>query len=406
MRRLGLLRRINRLREGRDRGTVALLVAVLIGSGVLLGCAALTIDVGNLQAERRQLQNGADAAAYSAMSQCAKGTCPTAAGLQGLTGQNAADGFTYVRRVDGGQAVCGQVSAPATIPSCSALLGGVADLNDCPTPPSLPAQWVRVYTQTELKDGSTILPYYFAQTLTGAQSDRTQQTCASAGLVGGYPAITLPVTNSMCSWNAATANGTKFAPLPPYSPAPKAYSSPPGPGPVPTLPASLATYATQINEQGTKADSDSSKCKSSTSGQYISGGFGWLASDGTCHADINADTGIVSSDPGGSIPSDCKNVIAGLVGTIVYIPIFTEIDGSGGKGSGGWFRIDGVAAFYLAGYGSPAAKPKSYDGYTSSLGCDGASYSCLWGWYVAPIDTDLHKGGGTDRGPKSIITLG
>jgi hypothetical protein len=257
---------------------------------------------------------------------------------------------------------------------------------------------VRVYTQTELADGSTILPYYFAQTLTGAPADRTQQTCASAGVVGGYPGIVLPVTNSMCSWNAATANGTKFAPLPPYSPAPKSYGTP---GPVPPLPAALAPYATQVNEQGTRADTTT--CRSSTSGQYISGGFGWLASDGTCHADINADTGIVSSDPGASIPSDCKNVLASLVGTIVYIPIFTDL---GGSGSTGWFQIDGVAAFYLAGYGAPSASPKSYDGYTSTFGCNGASYSCLWGWYVAPLDPDLHAGGGTGRGPKSIITLG
>ena len=41
-----------------DRGAVAVLVAILFGFGVMLGAGALTVDVGNINADRRQLQNG------------------------------------------------------------------------------------------------------------------------------------------------------------------------------------------------------------------------------------------------------------------------------------------------------------------------------------------------------------
>ena len=42
---------------------------------VLLGVGALVIDVGALYAERRQLQNGADAAALAVAADCAEGDC-------------------------------------------------------------------------------------------------------------------------------------------------------------------------------------------------------------------------------------------------------------------------------------------------------------------------------------------
>src|SRR5947208_3628329 len=65
------------LRRGHDRGAVAGLVAVLLSTGVLLGMAALSVDVGQLYAERRQVQNGADAAALAVAVSCAASTTCT-----------------------------------------------------------------------------------------------------------------------------------------------------------------------------------------------------------------------------------------------------------------------------------------------------------------------------------------
>ncbi len=56
-----------------DAGAVIVWVALMMV--VLLGMGALVIDVGQLYAERRELQNGADAAALAVAQDCAGGDC-------------------------------------------------------------------------------------------------------------------------------------------------------------------------------------------------------------------------------------------------------------------------------------------------------------------------------------------
>jgi hypothetical protein len=70
------MRRLRPLRDD-DGGAVAVLVAVLLTGGVLLGSAALVIDVGGLYAKREQLQAGADAASWAIAEACieAPDTC-------------------------------------------------------------------------------------------------------------------------------------------------------------------------------------------------------------------------------------------------------------------------------------------------------------------------------------------
>ena len=53
-----------------ERGAIATIVVVLFAGGVLLGCAALTVDLGRMKSERQQLQNGADAVALSVAPDC------------------------------------------------------------------------------------------------------------------------------------------------------------------------------------------------------------------------------------------------------------------------------------------------------------------------------------------------
>ncbi|MDF9279237.1 Tad domain-containing protein [Arthrobacter sp. EH-1B-1] len=56
--------------DGKDHGAVAVIVAILLV--VLLGFAAIVVDVGMLYAEKAQLRNGADAAALSIAQTCAE----------------------------------------------------------------------------------------------------------------------------------------------------------------------------------------------------------------------------------------------------------------------------------------------------------------------------------------------
>ncbi|MDQ0118403.1 pilus assembly protein TadG-related protein [Pseudarthrobacter sp902506025] len=62
-------RQCNTRTNDRERGAVAVISALLLV--VLLGCAAIAVDVGMLYSERAQLQNGADAGAMAIAQDCA-----------------------------------------------------------------------------------------------------------------------------------------------------------------------------------------------------------------------------------------------------------------------------------------------------------------------------------------------
>ena len=60
---------------GDDRGAVAVIAAILLGGGVLLGMAGLVIGTGIRAVTQQQLQDGADAAALAVARSCALGSC-------------------------------------------------------------------------------------------------------------------------------------------------------------------------------------------------------------------------------------------------------------------------------------------------------------------------------------------
>ncbi|MHA7153847.1 pilus assembly protein TadG-related protein [Arthrobacter sp. TMN-50] len=92
------MRRV-RAPETSERGAISIIAALLMV--VLLGFAALAVDVGLLYAEKAQLQNGADSAALGVAQACAdvpvstdcSASSPLAANL---ADSNALDGFTNV----------------------------------------------------------------------------------------------------------------------------------------------------------------------------------------------------------------------------------------------------------------------------------------------------------------------
>lgn len=95
---------MRRLRHGADkeRGATGVLVAVMMLA--LIGAGAMAVDVGQIYAERAQLQNAADAGAMAAAQQCHKaGGCSDAQALlwaQEMTAGNSNDGATAVDSAD------------------------------------------------------------------------------------------------------------------------------------------------------------------------------------------------------------------------------------------------------------------------------------------------------------------
>ena len=154
-------------RAGDERGAIAVLIAVLIGGGVLTGMGALVIDVGQLYAERAQLQNGADAGALAVAKSCAAGTC-TPAIATAYADANAEDGASAVSLVCGSGSLGPARPAPARSPT--ARRRPPARTTSTCTPPPRHA------------DGSTLLPPSFARALPGdgGYNGTTVGACAQA----------------------------------------------------------------------------------------------------------------------------------------------------------------------------------------------------------------------------------
>jgi Flp pilus assembly protein TadG len=356
-----------------ESGAVATIVAILLGAGVILGMAALTVDVGQLYAERRQVQNGADAAALAVAVSCARASvCDSAPGGQAtaMAGANANDGATAVLLV------CGDGSPSLT--TCPGQSG--PELTQCPSSPTGVTGWVRVRTATLTSGGGTLLPPAFARALAGNSGYTGSSVHACAQAAWGPPAslTTVPITLSLCEWDAATANGTTYAPAP-----------------IPPHPSSgevaLKLHAT--NEPG--------GCPS-TGGAYadLPGGFGWLDSTG-CQATITAE-GLATADPGVS-GAGCSDVVPANVGKTVFLPVYEE---AWGTGSSGTYRISGFAAFYISGYNLPAAHPNHVDSPVGGRLCRGDD-KCIYGWFTQGLTSGPGAiGTGPDRGANVVALTG
>jgi hypothetical protein len=282
-----------------DHGGMAVMIALTMV--VLLGGAAVAVDVGAMYAERRELQNGADAAALAVAQDCAAGDCGTyGATAQALADSNARDG------------------------SAEALV-------EFPTGNS-----VQVTTNTPAAADGTFLRHWFAPFL-GIDSTRVvAQATAAWGGIGG--AATLPVTISECEWDTATG----------YDPA--------------TGDRTLPTAEIVIYNHSGGGSSDT--CHSNVSGLDMPGGFGWLELDGTGTCTANTQSGgWVGNTPGSGSPAPAASTgctaafFAGLLGRTVLVPIYSV---STGTGVGGQYHITGYAGFEITGYrvgGAEASSP-------------------------------------------------
>lgn len=395
----------------RDQGAVALIVAMLFGTFVLLGCAALTLDVGNINLDRRQLQNGADSVALAVAKDCANtGTCaPNDPTLQTVANGNAADGATEIRRVDEQTpAICG--NAPGLDPCPAAAAPNSGNLQECPAS-SLPAstKYVRVYTETKNAAGRHLLPYSFGAAITGAGSGANQQACASVawGPAGSVPSA-FPVTFSYCDWQAATgANPLATPPVLGTYVAPPAAGQKPGYGAAPNTPWPAA--ASEVTLYTAKKPGS---CPS-WNGHNAPGSFGTLDNI-SCNSTIV--NGWVQGVPGNSDPCG-SGVLSGQRGTIVYVPIFDCFTGTKGSFANctdgknhDWFHISGYAPFYLTGFYFSSTKAE--DGGSifppdgNSLPCSNGA-RCVSGWFTtSTLQTTIDTSGAPGFGTSVIQVAG
>jgi Flp pilus assembly protein TadG len=276
----------------KERGAAAVLVA--FSMVVLLGFAALAVDVGAMYAEKAQLQNGADATALAIAGECAKGvSCPAAMSDPNnrLAGANANDDSSGTFSV--------------TQPTTSS---------------------VRVETNAQAA-GSTddSFALYFARVLGHESSVIHATAVASWGPPSG--ATTLPWTVSECVFRHFLS------------------------------PSQLASLDDTGNFEGNPStdrvllrydETTPAYPGCETQNGYRPGGFGWLETDTGCSADIDISS-TVDGQPGNHYPNDkaCEDLKDDLLNEPQLIPLFRS---NTGNGDNTVYTLIGFAAFQVTAY--------------------------------------------------------
>ena len=293
-----------RLLRRDERGVVAVLVGLLIGT-VLLGLGALVIDVGQLYQERAQLQNGADAAALAVAKSCILGTCTPSSALstaQTYANENAADG------VAGVGTVCGYGD---TLTACGASTGA---MTACPSPPASGTNYVDVNTSTKTSGGATVIAPVFANELlgNGSYSGTTVLACAQVqwGSSGGstYGGILTAFTTTACQWDKQSSAGLIFG-------------SPP-PGTLPSKSYDMKLTLGYLNGTG---------CSTEPAGSDGPGTFGWITETGGCT--LHSITGTTYPVRTGTASPNCNTPLFDDAQnkSLIYIPVYTSVTGNGGQ---------------------------------------------------------------------------
>lgn len=183
---------------------MAAIVAVFLGSSVLLGMGALVIDVGLLYNEQEQLVSGADAASFKVAVNCAgtPATCTTATQTPvavTYAGRNAKDGLA------GAQICFDDTGCPVwnTAKECPPI--------PVPAPGNSRGNWVEVRTTTVTSTGGTLIPPVFAKSVTkGLYQGKRVGACAR--VAWGTPVVdkVFALGISLCDWKRMTNNGQVF----------------------------------------------------------------------------------------------------------------------------------------------------------------------------------------------------
>jgi Putative Flp pilus-assembly TadE/G-like len=339
---LRLTRRLGCLAGADDHGGVAVLVVALLGGGVLLGMLALVIDVGRLLEERRELQNGADAAATSLARSCAENRLDCTA----VTAPAVADSIADVNANDSLAAIDSVCGSHVALPACPPPGDSVYD---CGPLPDSGTAFVEVRASTQTQSGRSIRALF-------ADQDTTVAACSRAAWGSPLRSTGVAFTISLCEWQAATAGGTVYGPAPPYPPTPS-----------PTYERVLYLHTT-----------DQNTCTTGSGG--LPGGFGWLEDDSGCETTVEAG-GNYDALPGLGTRPPCKPALANARAArdVVFVPIYDDASGSGTNGT---YHLNCFAAFVVTGYNLPGASAPSW--LTGLAPCTGST-KCVSGFFTKDL---------------------
>ena len=311
-----------------DRGAIAVLTAIV--ATVLFGFGALVIDVGMLYAERRELQNGADAAALAVAQRCGSDGC---AGVSGAAIESDTQRYADGAAVDDAE----NLVLCSDLQQLSPCTPDVTDL------PEGTKGYVQALTRTGDATGTSLVPAVLGRVV---DSDYDGQTVSATALAAwGVPARmrSLPLTFSRCEFNALTDNRTTFAPAPPY---PNGKTYPVG------WQEDLVFFKRPVNSAWpAPIDPSDPVCTglhTKGPGADAPGGFGWLpVTDDECEVTTTAGEPI-GGNPGVGVPQPCRTELVDEIGHVVALPVYRFTNDLGGSNVS--YEIDGYAAFLITGY--------------------------------------------------------
>lgn len=265
-----------------ERGAVAVLVAILMT--VLLGAAAIGVDVAQMASDKQQLQNGADAAAIAAALDCKTGAASCDLSAAGATAT------TYSKLNDNADAEA-TVSINTTLNQLTVVSSGYSD-------------------------------HWLAQIL-GVDDKSLLHASATVGFVAPYGANSFPLTISYCEL-------TKQLGVVPN--ADGSVTIPEG-----TTPPVMTFYTT-----GTPKATNNG-CPQTGSSGIAPGGFGNLDANPDATADPSLDAcftvseidgalSVVGTSPGNKPDGDCGNAYFNslmLSPEPILVPVFESVTGTG-----------------------------------------------------------------------------
>lgn len=271
-------------RNDGERGAVAVITAFCLV--VLLGLAALAIDVALMYEERAQLQNGADAAALAVAQDCSRNTnCLDAAAVlpraQQMADTNARDARSKA---------------------------AILELDKA-------KQKVRVQTTTvDGKTGAGSLALSFAPVL---GIDKATVGATASAFWGAPKAGTaaFPIAFAQCEFDLS-GNPQVLA----------------------------------LGGKGPTKCPNTSGSSSTGHVEDLPGGFGWIGEKSSPSCGVYTAVGTeIKSDTGANIPSACTANVTetALKNKTLLIPVYDKVSGTGDNGK---YRIAAWAAFEIHGY--------------------------------------------------------
>jgi len=278
-----------------EHGGIAVTVAMLLV--VLIGVGALVLDVGNLYWERRQLQNGADAAALAAAQDIAAG--------EGTTAEQTARAYATANNTRGAHLETFEHDAAAST--------------------------VTVTTRTGDEDNPGFLASWLAGVL--GHDDYFARAQATALITGAKGGSAFPVIISYCEWEVFLTNPEEFG-TPGFEPDFKT--------------ASQTIYLLDPH--------DATGDCTGPSGHQAPGGWGWLDPDsGECSAHVDQE-GWVEGNTGSTSPAPasqtgCDQAFFDAVVASdepVLLPIFEQDNDR--PGDNHEFKVMGFAGYVIDGY--------------------------------------------------------